>query len=340
MATPRETVTQAVRFEHPERVPRDCWVLPWAVNAYPSEVAALTEEYPMDFADAGVELKRLPHMKGDQHSQGEYVDEWGCKWMNIQEGAVGEIKEPLVRTWADLGRVRPPCAALEGAFDRVDESCAATDRFVIAIMGTLFERMQNLRTTEQLFVDLMEQERDLFALRDLVHEFNLTVLDRLEATAIDAVLIGDDWGAQQSLLIPPTLWRELFKPCYREYVDRAHQAGKLFFMHSDGHILEIYEDLVEIGVDAINSQLFCMDIEEIGRRFKGRVCFWGEIDRQHVLPSPDVSDVTRAVARVVDALYDPSGGVIAQCEYGLATRPENVRELYAAWERLTSDPRD
>jgi hypothetical protein len=27
-----------------------------------------------------------------------------------------------------------------------------------------------------------------------------------------------------------------------------------------------------------------MDLPEIGRRFKGRITFWGEIDRQRVLP--------------------------------------------------------
>jgi len=336
VSSPKEMVRKAVCFQGPERVPRDCWVLPWAAKHYPEEVAALREEYPMDFAEAGVELKKLPHMKSDRHSRGESVDEWGCRWINIQEGAIGEVKEPLIATWGDLGRARPPYEALEGAFDRVDENCAATDRFVLGAIGTIFERMQHLRTTEQLFVDLMEQPRELFMLRDLIHEFNLTMLEKLAATAVDGMLIGDDWGAQNALLMPPTLWREFFKPCYAEYVDLAHRTGKFFFVHSDGHIMEIYEDLIEIGVDAINSQLFCMDIEEIARRFKGRICFWGEIDRQHVLPSPDVSDVTSAVARVVDALYDPAGGVVAQCEYGLATRPENVRELYAAWERFTS----
>ena len=333
---PREIVTKAVRFQHPHRVPRDCWPLPWAQRRFSEELKALEQAYPRDFADPGIVSKRLPHMKGDIYAEGEHVDAWGCRWMSIQDGAMGEVKEPLVADWPDLGRVRPPYETLEGAFDRVDETCAQTDRFVLAGIGTLFERMQNLRTTQQLFVDLMDQPSELFALRALVHEFNLTVLDKLCATAVDGVSISDDWGAQQALLIPPGLWREFFKPCYRDYADLAHRAGKLFFMHSDGFIFEIYEDLIEIGVDALNSQLFCMDIEEIARRFKGRICFWGEIDRQHVLPSPDLSDVTNAVARVVDSLYDPAGGVIAQCEFGLATRPENVREVYAAWQRLTS----
>ena len=335
MATARQIVTKAVRFEHPERVPRDCWVVPWAERRFPDELATLRQDYPMDLVEATLEYKRLPHMRGDRNARGVYVDEWGCQWMNIQDGATGEVKEPLVATWNELGRLRPPYEWLEGAFDRLDEACTATPCFVLGSIGSLFERMQDIRTTEQLLVDLMEQRKELFKLRDLVHEFNLTVLERLVATGVDGIVLWDDWGAQNALIMPPALWREFFKPCYKEYVDLTHGAGKLFFMHSDGNITEVFEDVIEIGFNALNAQLFCMDIEEIGKRFKGRICFWGEIDRQHVLTTQDVSAVTRAVERVHNALYDPSGGIIAQCEFGLASRPENVREVYAAWDRLS-----
>ena len=72
-------------------------------------------------------------------------------------------------------------------------------------------------------------------------------------------------------------------------------------------------------------QSFIMDIEEIGRRFKGRITFWGEIDRQHILSSPDVEVARRAVRRVADALYDGHGGVIALFELG--ARPPELKML-------------
>ena len=52
--------------------------------------------------------------------------------------------------------------------------------------------------------------------------------------------------------------------------DILHAHGKSVFFHSDGHIESIFPDLVEIGVDAVNSQLFCMDIEKLGERFPGQ----------------------------------------------------------------------
>ena len=102
-------------------------------------------------------------------------------------------------------------------------------------------------------------------------------------------------------------------------------------MHSDGYIFDIYGDLIELGLDAVNSQLFIMDIEEIGNQYGGQITFWGEIDRQHLLPNGTTEQISEAVQRVKDALYH-NGGVIAQCEFGPGGRPENVEMVYQAWE--------
>ena len=101
--------------------------------------------------------------------------------------------------------------------------------------------------------------------------------------------------------------------------------------------IDIYEDLIEIGVDAINSQLFCMDIEEIGRQFAGRITFWGEIDRQHVMHTGTVAEVHAAVQRVIAALYRPAGGVIAQFELG-ADPLANADAVFQMWETACESP--
>lgn len=141
----------------------------------------------------------------------------------------------------------------------------------------------------------------------------------------------DDWGAQDRPLISPQMWREYFKPLYAEYCRIIHDAGKFVFFHSDGHIFDLISDLIEVGIDALNAQLFCMDIEEIGRRFKGQITFWGEIDRQWVLPFGSEDDVRAAVQRVRVALDDGRGGVIAQCEWGNDVSRENVAAVFEAW---------
>jgi hypothetical protein len=167
-----------------------------------------------------------------------------------------------------------------------------------------------------------------------VHEYYVRELEFWATTDVDALFFLDDWGSQERLLIRPALWREVFKPMYAEYAQIAHGAGKFLFMHSDGHILSILPDLIEAGVDAVNSQLFCMDLAEVAKVAKGRITFWGEIDRQHVLPSPDPEDGRRAVRQVAEHLYDPSGGIIAQIAFELSVNPPTAIAVYDEWSRI------
>jgi hypothetical protein len=84
-----------------------------------------------------------------------------------------------------------------------------------------------------------------------------------------------------------------------------------------------------MGVDALNSQIFCMGIDKL-EQFKGKITFWGEIDRQDLLPNATVKEINQAVKSVKSALWD-NGGCIAQCEFGPGGRPENVFEVFRAW---------
>ncbi len=338
--TPRGLVCRTLRFEPTPRVPRNPWTLPWAQLHHPEELAAIGRDFPDDFLSPDARFPEVAGMRGDPCAVGTFVDEWGCTFVNVQAGVIGEVKEPLVASYeSDLDRIRPPAEWLRFDRGQVDRQCAATDRFTLGNAGLVrpFERMQFLRGTVNLLMDLMDQPAGLFTLRDRVHEWNLAMIDEWLRTDVDAMGMMDDWGTQRALLIAPPLWRAFFKPLYRAYVERIHAAGKFCFFHSDGHIFDIYEDLIEIGVDAVNSQLFCMDIEEIGRRYKGRITFWGEIDRQHILPSGSEREVRGAVRRVARALYDGRGGVIAQCEFGAGARPDNVRAVYEEWDRIGAE---
>ncbi|MDF7824503.1 uroporphyrinogen decarboxylase family protein [Pontiellaceae bacterium B12227] len=337
--TSRERVYATLDFELPEgeRVPRQMWVLPWADENHPGSREALLKEFPEDIAHAPGYFTSPVNERtvGGMFKVGTYIDEWGCIFENRQSGIIGEVKTPIVDDWEDTRRVHLPEEALTVDVGQVNAFCGATDQFVIAgACQRPFERLQFIRGTENLYVDLALEEEGLTAFMKQMHEFHLKELEVWSRTDVDALFIMDDWGTQKSLLINPEMWRRVFKPLYKDYIDLAHAAGKKIFMHSDGYILDILPDLIELGLDAINSQIFCMGPEKLAA-FKGQITFWGEMDRQHILPEGTPEEVNAAVASVYESLY-AQGGVIAQCEFGPGAKPENIQALYAAWNRITS----
>jgi len=74
-----------------------------------------------------------------------------------------------------------------------------------------------------------------------------------------------------------------------------------------------------------------MNIEELARRYKGKVAFWGELDRQHTLSFGTPLEVMESVRRVRNALDDGRGGVFAQCTWGQDTPMQNIRAAFEAW---------
>lgn len=335
--TNRQRVNHCLEFSRPDRVPRDVWTLPIAWQAYgESAMRQFCDRWPSDFAVAPGSDKLHALRRGDAYAAGAYRDEWGCEFENLQAGVIGEVKRPMLDDWSKLSALRPPVECLDIDIDAANRFCRATDKFVFgSVNPNPFERMQFLRGTENLMCDIADESAEFFALRDIVHGHYCKEMDVWASTEVDALKFADDWGSQRALLISPAKWRKLFRPMYEDYCTIARDSGKKVFMHSDGCIFDIYEDLIDMGVDAVNSQLFCMDIEEIGRRFTGRITFWGELDRQHILPHGSLADVRAAVRRVVDNLYRPEGGVIAQFELGPGGKLENAHMAFAAWDELT-----
>lgn len=332
--TSRERVRRALLFQNPDRAPRELWALPGVGCFRAAELQAMHQRFPSDFTGAAMRYGASPRARGDCLSAGSYTDIWGVVWSVGEPGVVGEIKHPILASLSDIDSYKLPWEILDKAdLSEVDESCSRTECFVkVGTQVRPFERLQFLRGTENTLIDLAEGTPEVMRLLQQLHEFFMRELEMLAGTAVDGVQFMDDWGSQTSLLIAPEMWRQIFKPLYADYCRVLRKTGKFVFFHSDGNIESIYPDLIDVGIHAVNSQLFCMDIEGLAARYKGLVTFWGEMDRQFMLPFGKPEEVRGGVMRVRRALDDGRGGVIAQCEWGLRDPAENIAAVYEAWE--------
>lgn len=331
----RGLVRKTLAFDSPQRIPRQIWILPWAEILYPDVLRKFHQTFPDDIVTAPTIYREPLGTVGDRHTRGIYIDEWGCTFTNPHDGIIGIVKKPLIAGWQDLERFKTPEAVLSLDLDEVNAFCKKSDKFILA--GTFqrpFERLQFIRTSEQAFIDLAEQPPELFELLGRIHDLYLREVEVWARTDVDAISLMDDWGTQESLMISPALWRRIFKPMYKDYVEVARHYGKYVFMHSDGCIIDIIPDLIEVGIDALNSQVFCMGVRELGERFRGKITFWGEIDRQYLLPFGSKQEIEKAVRDMWIHLY-ADGGVIAQCEFGLEAKPENIFTVFETWNSIS-----
>lgn len=335
--TSKELVLSTLEFRNKEgRVPRQLWQLPWASNNYPEMLKKLDKDFEWDITGPDVVYAEKTISRGDACEIGEYVDEWGCVFTNIHSGIIGEVKKPLILDdeWADSDNVHIPEELLSFDIDQVNRSCAEkSDKFLMSgCCPRPFEQLQFIRGTVNLYMDLMDPSEGMMKFIGKMHDFYCRLLEKWAKTDVDALNMMDDWGSQNDLLINPQVWEEIFMPMYKDYIDIAHSHGKKMFMHSDGNTLRIIPKLIDIGLDAMNAQIFCIGVDNLAQ-YKGKLTFWGEIDRQHLIPHGTTEDIDNAVQKVYDTLWQ-DGGCIAQCEFGPGANPDNVYRIFEKWSSL------
>jgi uroporphyrinogen decarboxylase len=320
-------------FNNPDRVPRDLWALPYVSLFEQEKFDELVEKYPMDIGASHISPGWDNKVVNAAAKAGRYVGDWGSVWQVGEPGVIGEVVKPVLADWSKLDSYKAPWDLIHKRdLSYANKSCEQSDKFMLSdVTARPFERLQFLRGSQNLYLDIGYGTAEFRKLLEMVHEFYLEDIKSWCKSNVDAIFFMDDWGSKQALLIDPMTWREIFKPLYKEYCDIIHAAGKFAFFHTDGFIEDVFGDLIEVGIDAINSQLFIMNIEKLAGKYKGKVTFWGELDRQHTLPFGSIEDVRQAVKRVRQALDDGTGGVIAQCEWGKKNPRENIEAVFQAW---------
>ncbi|MEA3337925.1 MAG: uroporphyrinogen decarboxylase family protein [Chloroflexota bacterium] len=150
--------------------------------------------------------------------------------------------------------------------------------------------------------------------------------------AIDIFFIGNDLGAQTGPLLSPPLFRQFILPHLARFVDLGHQYGKLVVLHCDGSIRLFMPDLIEIGMDGVQSiQPYAagMELGGLKRDFGQDITFFGCVDTQALIEGTG-EQARQLTIDTLDTMM-PGGGFIASPshDYLLPETPvENVIIMY------------
>jgi len=329
----RERVFRALERTGPDRLPLYHQLIPGAFIRHGRKLEELLARYPSDFSDAGYygDTEYGP-ARGLGHA-----DAWGAVWVRVSDDYKGQVVGHPLADWSALDTYRFPDPSQVGDFSRVIETVQKNPghRFLLVDGDTLFQRMFYLRGFENLMIDLAEKPQQVYYLRDRIVEFMLKRIEIWLEYDIDGFFFRDDWGTQQTLMIHPALWREFFKPSYKRLFDAVHGANKRVFFHSDGMILDIIPDLIEIGIDALNAQIPCMDADQLARDFGDRITFVAGADRQYYLPFGTVKEVEEHAFKLADTFGRNNGGYVGGGEIASDVPFENAEAMLRTFASYT-----
>ena len=330
--TPRERLRRAITFGGPDRAPIHHYIFPGAFFRHGQALLEVANRYPDDFGNEHINPPE-PRQADAITEVVEWQDAWGTVWRRLRGYTSGEVKTPALPTWDRWHHYAFPPTPSQEHFERFRAQVAQIhpDGFACAGGGSLFQHIQHMRGPANLFMDLAEDRQEVHELADRKVDHMLAGITEYVKTDVDCIRFGDDWGAQDRLLVHPDMWRRFFKPRYKRMFDVIKDAGKFVWFHTDGWIWEIIDDLIEIGVDVLNPQHHCMGDERVAAKVDGRVCIRTDIDRQHLIPWGSPDEIRAYVKKVLKLFGNHNGGILLHGEVGPDVPLENVQALYAAY---------
>lgn len=267
---------------------------------------------------------------------GYFRDEFGVVWNRTGlDKDIGVVDAPIIGDLEESGYTFPVCD--EARLRKEYEALIANrgDRFTMAGFGfVMFERTWSLMGMENVLMSMMLCPDALEQFFDRICDYFCHLLDIALEYDVDGVYFGDDWGQQRGLIMGAELWRQFIKPRMARLYAKVKAKGKYIFQHSCGDCHEIFPDLIEIGLDCYQTfQPEIYDIHEMKRLYGDRLTFWGGVSTQQCLPRATPEGVKAETVRVIQALRD-SGGLIIAPTHALTPDipPENV---LAMWDVFT-----
>ena len=273
-------------------------------------------------------------------ADGSIINEFG---MQMRQGLyyMDVVKCPFagISSPSEVQAFKFPDPYAPGRFDTAlrDIERYKNDYFVIGdVELTMFEMAWHMVGMEKFMMDMASHETYIEALIDKTMEFTIGIARQLAASGVDGLWFGDDFGAQNGMIISPKMWRALFKPRFAEVFKQVRSVNPdvMIMYHCDGAISPILNDLIEIGLDVFNPvqpNVPGHEPNDLKTKYGDRLSFWGAIDQQYVLPRGTAEEIEQDVAEKIRILGAGGGYMCSPAHILQADTPlENIETFLAA----------
>lgn len=264
---------------------------------------------------------------------GFYRDDFGVCWNRTgADKDIGVIDSCMITCPEDFDKYVFPKVREEEVRRKMQAFVEnGRDTFkVVGISFTMYERGWTLCGVEDMLIFLIEEPELVVRLFEKITEYDMELLKIILEYDIDGICLGDDWGQQKGLIMGPELWRQFVKPCIKKLYDFIKERGKFVIQHSCGDVEEIFEDLIEIGLDVYQTlQPEIYSLEEVKKKYGDRLAFWGGISTQKLLPFSAPAEVRQTIIRTAGVMGKGGGYILAPTHAVPGDVPEANIEIMA-----------
>lgn len=151
-------------------------------------------------------------------------------------------------------------------------------------------------------------------LLDRLTDLRLSMVAQCADVQADAIMFGDDWGDQRSVILGPEVWREFLKPRWAKIYDAVHAQGKIVISHSCGSVADIMPDMIEIGLDVFESvqpEPDGMNPYELKKKYGDKITFWGTLGSQSTVHFGTPQEIHDEINHLVKEMGKGGGYIIA-----------------------------
>ncbi|MHB9098495.1 MAG: uroporphyrinogen decarboxylase family protein [Syntrophales bacterium] len=261
-----------------------------------------------------------------EEARDSVVDEWGIEWERPKGFSNYEIKKSPLQGKISVDDVRnmkwPDASAAKfmgGLRDRAKALRNSSDKAIVANLAMqIHTQSYFLRGFSEYLMDLVLNQKLIEAIMDRVLEIfverTVNIMSEI-GEFVDIVYVADDLGAQNGPLFSPQVYRKILKPRQKKLFEAIKRNSDVKILyHTCGAVVEFIDDLAEIGVDILNpvqTSAGGMAPKVLKSRFGKKICFWGGIDTQQVLPFGKPQDVRDEVKRRIEEFASGGGYVVA-----------------------------
>ncbi len=306
-----------------------------------SIIGSIYERNPQFFDDLIQDVPSVqisiarPEERAKEHIQ---KDQWQCVWHYPGNYLEGQVIEHPLNSWEKFSEYQPPSpddyTDWESARKVIEEAKRKGNIAAGSVEhGFLYLKMTYIRGFENFMIDLAEKNKNLYLLRDMITHYWIEVVKKYVNMGVDVIYFGDDLGHQDSLPMKPTVWREFIKPAMKKIFDPCRENGIEVYLHTDGYIVDIIPDLIEIGVTILNPQDLVNGLDNLYKLAKDKVCIDLDIDRQKITVFGKPEDIDQHILRCIKTLGSPNGRLMLVYGAYEGTPKENIAQVAYSMEK-------